>query len=129
MTDLILMQGAARYIRCERLADAETELCGYGRRPLLLHGQRALEAVRDELPAILARNGVQPVDWLNDGFCSRRQLRRAAEDARRAQCDFVLAVGGGKCMDLGKAVAAELRMPVVTLPTVAATAVSATADR
>jgi len=36
-------------------------------------------------------------------------------------CDVLLAVGGGKCIDTGKAVAHEEKVPVVVIPTIAST--------
>jgi len=36
-------------------------------------------------------------------------------------CDVVVAVGGGKALDAGKAAALRLRVPVVTVPTIAST--------
>jgi len=45
----------------------------------------------------------------------------AALAARSAGCDLVVAVGGGKAVDAGKATALRLAAPVITVPTIAST--------
>ena len=116
-----LMQGAARYIRSENAIAELVEAKRFGAKPLLIYGARAYEAVKERLNTVLAECGMTPVLWKNTGFCSHNQLAKACEDAKRNDCDFVMALGGGKCMDLSKAVAAALDVPVVTIPTIAAT--------
>lgn len=116
-----LMQGAARYVRAENGIEFLSEAKRFGTKPLLIHGEKAYAAVQEALNAVLAEAGITPVLWKNTGFCSRNQLSKACEDAKRENCDFIMALGGGKCMDLSKAVAAALDVPVVTIPTIAAT--------
>ncbi|MEA5014704.1 MAG: iron-containing alcohol dehydrogenase [Candidatus Limiplasma sp.] len=122
----VLMQGAARYVRAEDALDHLEALCAFGQKPLVVHGETALKATEDRLLPGLERCGIRPHLWRNDGFCSRSQVARAVKDGRAQGCDFVLALGGGKCMDLGKAIAAALGLPIVTIPTVAATCAAVT---
>lgn len=52
--------------------------------------------------------------------CTLAAIAAAAETAQAANADAICAMGGGKVIDLGRAVADQLRLPFVSIPTVAA---------
>ena len=54
-----------------------------------------------------------------NGECSREEVEKHARALKSQRVDCVLAVGGGKCVDAGKAVAFRLNVPVVIAPTLA----------
>ena len=117
---------------------------------LLDHLDRFLALLPSARPAIfisdggLRRHGEQLLDGLRDaqieatveifqGECSlseidravaslqERQPRATAAGSRELPFDSLIAVGGGKCLDAGKCVAARLAVPVVICPTIAST--------
>ncbi len=53
------------------------------------------------------------------GECSLAEIERIKQSARLAQARVLVAVGGGKALDAGRAAAADLDLPVVNCPTVA----------
>jgi glycerol dehydrogenase len=53
------------------------------------------------------------------GECSLAEIERIKDSARQTQARVILAVGGGKALDAGRAAAADLGLPVVNCPTVA----------
>ncbi len=63
--------------------------------------------------------GNQSFTSLFDGECSLPEIERHAARFRAEQVDCVVALGGGKCIDAGKAVAFRLGVPVVVVPTIA----------
>lgn len=121
------MFGAGRYIQgAGAIAGCAQEIARLGKKALVIAGKTAWAQVGDALTREFSAAGIEPVFYWNDGYCSRNQMGQCAADVRENACDVIVAVGGGKCMDLGKAVAADCRLPVATIPTVAATCAAVT---
>jgi glycerol dehydrogenase len=77
--------------------------------------QRSGDLLADSLRA--AR--VEPVLCIFGGECSLEEIEKHAGALEAENVGCVLAVGGGKCVDAGKAVAFRLGVPVVICPTLA----------
>jgi glycerol dehydrogenase len=105
-------------------------------RDVLQHMGRYLSLVGARRAAILitaggrARHGAILADSLRaadvdavfcifGGECSVEEIEKHAGMLKTERVDCVLAVGGGKCVDAGKAVAFRLATPVVIAPTLA----------
>jgi glycerol dehydrogenase len=107
--------------------------------PYYLQGPGALSRVGEiahqhgSNPAIVIDSFVRPLigSVLEDGLGPGAQIRPfsgevtdAAIDTLSASlkgCDVIIAVGGGKALDAGKAVAFRLHCPVISVPTIAST--------
>jgi glycerol dehydrogenase len=63
--------------------------------------------------------GIDAVIRIFGGECSLEEIEQHAKALAAQRVDCVLAVGGGKCVDAGKAVAFRLATPVVIVPTLA----------
>jgi glycerol dehydrogenase len=63
--------------------------------------------------------GVEHVTSIFDGECSLEAVGVHVEALAAERIDCLLAAGGGKCIDAGKAVAFRLGVPVVIVPTLA----------
>jgi glycerol dehydrogenase len=63
--------------------------------------------------------GIEPVFRTFNGECSLAEIEQHAAALAGQGMDCLLAVGGGKCIDAGKAVAFRLDVPVVIAPTLA----------
>ncbi|MGC6389582.1 oxidoreductase [Ewingella sp. S1.OA.A_B6] len=119
-TDIRVVTGPANYFSypgaIERLSDfySDDQLAG----ALWVYGQRALEAAKPWLPAVFATPGAKHV--LFSAHCSESEVARivaqAGEDRR-----VVMGVGGGAVLDTAKVVARKLGLPLVAIPTIAAT--------
>lgn len=55
------------------------------------------------------------------GECSDEEIERLFEIADKAGSEVIVGIGGGKTLDTAKAVANKLKIPVVTVPTIAST--------
>jgi len=62
---------------------------------------------------------IEPVICTFGGECSLEEIEKHARALKSRNVDCVVAVGGGKCVDAGKAVAFRLDVPVVVAPTLA----------
>lgn len=69
-----------------------------------------LAGILDPMPPLL-RHG---------GECSADEIARIAATARKAGAGVLVGIGGGKVLDTVKAAAADLGLPVVVVPTIAA---------
>lgn len=56
-----------------------------------------------------------------NGECSDSEIQRLKDLCAKAGCNVVVSLGGGKILDTAKAVAYELHIPVVIVPTIAST--------
>ncbi|WP_350312525.1 iron-containing alcohol dehydrogenase family protein [Dickeya fangzhongdai] len=98
-----------------------------GSRVLVAGGHQALAAAQTLIIEQLRQSGVTltAVEWSGEQ-CSVSQIERLCARVRETDSDVLLAVGGGKALDTGKAVAFQCGIPVVTLPTIAATCAAVT---
>jgi glycerol dehydrogenase len=83
--------------------------------------------VRANLLADLAAQGLQPLAAELRFDCCQEDLEALAPKASQADCDGVMAIGGGKVLDAGKLLAHRLGLPCITVPTSAATCAGWTA--
>ena len=104
------------------------ELCKTrGKKAFVLGGKTALAKTKEQIHTSLAKAGVEIVTstWYG-GECSRENICHLADLVAAHQADLIVAVGGGKALDTGKAVGAQCRLPVITVPTIAATCAAVT---
>lgn len=71
------------------------------------------------LDASLRAAGIDSVGCTFGGECSLEEIGAHASRLKNEKVDSVIAVGGGKCVDAGKAIAWRLDVPVVVVPTLA----------
>lgn len=73
----------------------------------------------DALRASLRAADIAPVFRTFGGECSLEEVERHVSALLSQAVDCVIAVGGGKCVDTGKAIAFRLGVPIVIAPTLA----------
>ncbi|MBQ8647218.1 MAG: iron-containing alcohol dehydrogenase family protein, partial [Oscillospiraceae bacterium] len=105
------------------------EVCRvYGRRALLIGGEKAMAAALPRLRAQLAGSGVKIVEAVVYGEdCTYSAIRTWADYARGLRVDMIFGMGGGKALDTAKGAAELAGLPVFTFPTIAATCAGTTA--
>lgn len=104
-------------------------VCGfYGRRVLLVAGEKALCAAGDKLALSIKNSGLEIVRTvIFKGDCTYSQIGNCAEIAGECQAEMIFGLGGGKALDTAKGAAFKAGLPVFTFPTIAATCAAATA--
>lgn len=104
------------------LRELGTLCAGIGQRALLIGGHQALAAVESAVRArLLAANVTLVAQTWFGGETAISQINRLADLALDLQADVLIGAGGGKALDTVKAVGAQIGLPVITLPTIAAT--------
>jgi len=96
-----------------------------GNRPLILAGDRTLLLIQTYLQPILQQLQVAQASYGAD--CCEESLKSLKQKATLHQADVIIGVGGGKALDTAKLIAHQLQLPVVTIPTSAATCAAWTA--
>ncbi len=98
-----------------------------GSRPLVITGDRTLEWIKPHLQPILQQQDLV-TRWASySPDCSETRLTILKQAVADHSADLIIGVGGGKAMDTAKLVAFQCQLPVVTLPTSAATCAAWTA--
>ncbi len=120
MSRMLLAPG--RYVQGE---GAINEIGSYatslGKNALIVGGKTALAFCSEPMQESLGRKEIGSFKELFTGECSDKEIGRLESIATSNDCDFIIAVGGGKVIDTGKAVAFEMKIPVIVVPTIAAT--------
>ncbi|MFL0168630.1 iron-containing alcohol dehydrogenase family protein [Candidatus Clostridium helianthi] len=108
--------------------DQAGDICKkYGRRVLVIGGKTALEIAEERITISLKKANVEIVgiEWYG-GECSKNNIDNLVKKVECHKADIILAVGGGKAMDTGKAIGVFTKLPVITIPTIAATCAAVT---
>ncbi|MBQ4595915.1 MAG: iron-containing alcohol dehydrogenase, partial [Firmicutes bacterium] len=97
----------------------------YGNKAALLYGENAFRASKDKLLSNLEKLEIvhQEVYGKEASYANIDRLS-ANEDLKKA--DFLIGVGGGKCLDVTKMVGDRLGKPVFTVASIASTCAAVT---
>jgi glycerol dehydrogenase-like iron-containing ADH family enzyme len=107
------------------VASQGTAIARLGQRPLVTGGDRSLAIAAPSFDSALGELAALRVPYGPD--CSEAALAQLKSVAQAHQADVIIGVGGGKALDAAKLLAHQLHLPVVTVPTSAATCAAWTA--
>ncbi|MBC1238750.1 iron-containing alcohol dehydrogenase family protein [Nostoc sp. 2RC] len=103
------------------LPAAAAEIIGLGNRPLIVAGERTLAISQENLQPILETQQLHPAQASYSPDCCEATLKSLRKAAKEHKANVIIGVGGGKALDTAKLLAQQLQLPVVTIPTSAAT--------
>ncbi len=109
------------------LAQAGQLIARLGQRPLVVGGEHSLPAVQPALDLTASDANLTLAYATYGEDCSESSLTALRQQATAHQADVIIGVGGGKALDAAKLLAYQQALPVVTLPTSAATCAAWTA--
>lgn len=120
----------SRYVQGEgALSQLGAHVKQYGERPFVVSGKTSFSKVKARVQASLLSAGVPLAGWDDTVTeCTKAKIDAVARKAEGLGIDVVIACGGGKAVDTGKAVAERLHVPVVSVPTQCATNADGMAD-
>lgn len=122
----ILSIAPAQVIRGSGILAKNTKLFAqFGQRPLVVGGDRTLAVAMPFLDTLLSSLAVASIAYQKD--CSEATITSLHEAAERHSADFVIGVGGGKALDAAKLLAYQRQLPMISVPTSAATCAGWTA--
>jgi glycerol dehydrogenase len=90
-----------------------------GTKPAINWDKRTKQAVEGILIGSLKEAGIAYVENIYSGECTKEQAQKLHDKAKKAGCDVIVGVGGGKSIDTAKASAAMLKLPLLVVPTIA----------
>ncbi len=113
----------------ENIGKEIADVCSrYGKKMLLIGGEKALAAGKERLLSALADTEIEIVDTVLFGSdCTYENIHKWASYAKECGVDMILGMGGGKALDTAKGAGYEAGLPVFTYPTIASTCVATTA--
>ncbi len=113
------------YIEGEGVLSHCREQISFGRNVLLVAENFLLSKFNSETKTLLKNKRVFHFPF--EGECCYKTITNIYNFGKENNVDFVVALGGGKAIDTGKLAGFYLNIPVVTLPTSAATCAAYTA--
>lgn len=125
---LTLMVAPAQVIRGgQAVAQAGETIARLGQRPLIIGGTQTLAVIQPVLQPVLQQQSLTAAAASYSPDCSESSLARLRHAVADHQADLIIGVGGGKALDAAKLLAYQCHLPVVTIPTSAATCAAWTA--
>ncbi len=103
------------------------QIARLGTRPLMVGGERSLDVVKSRLKSVFKSHSLIAAKASYGKDCSEITLENLKKAVADHQADFIIGVGGGKALDTAKLLAHQCKIPIVTIPTSAATCAAWTA--
>lgn len=109
------------------LVPAVDAIAQLGYRALLIGGKHTLADLEDFLQPLMHSEQLRVRQESYSPDCSEITIKDLKHKAKEHKADVIIGFGGGKALDTAKLIAHQLHLPVVTIPTSAATCAAWTA--
>lgn len=102
------------------------EAAARGKHALLLGDTGGLNACEESVLKGLRTRHMAYTTVVFQTECSFQERGKLEQVCAENGCDLIIGLGGGKCMDLAKAAAEIMELPIITVPSIAATCAACT---
>ena len=109
------------------LSDSGEAIARLGKSPLVVGGNKTLDIIQPHLKPVFSQFELKADYASYSPDCAESSLAILKEKVASHQADLIIGVGGGKALDTAKLLAYQCELPVVTIPTSAATCAGWTA--
>ncbi|QNP31317.1 iron-containing alcohol dehydrogenase family protein [Cylindrospermopsis curvispora] len=109
------------------LESAISEISTLGNRPLIVTGKHTLSIYQESLQVIFQKTDLDTFATSYSPDCCEVSLKALRKAVKEHRADVIIGLGGGKSIDTAKLLGHQLQLPVVTIPTSAATCAAWTA--
>lgn len=93
----------------------------YGKRALIVWSKTARKVTQEEVIESLGVERINYMEYLFEGYPTLEKAGQIAELAREKDIEVLIAIGGGRVLDVTKAAGDISSLPVASVPTIAAT--------
>lgn len=112
----------SRYVQGEGvLFSGINHIKALGLKPLMLCDDIVWEIIGSEFFEFMNTSGLTVERIAFNGEASTVEVNRVSQVGEEKKCDVIVALGGGKTIDAGKAISDKLGLPVAVVPTIAST--------
>ena len=123
-----LLVAPAQVLKGEQvLAEAGEAIARLGTRPLVVGGDLTLPLIQPQLEPLWQAYQLTASCANYSPDCSENSLELLRKEVKSQESDLIIGVGGGKALDTAKLLAHQCQLPIVTIPTSAATCAAWTA--
>ena len=120
MSRIIMSPG--RYIQgSNELTRIKEHIVAYGKSFLIIGTERAIKQTTSTIETSFKESGCKLSYETFNRECCVEEIERLMKVVKASSCDVIVGVGGGKTFDTAKAVAYYCKLPVIIVPTIAAT--------
>lgn len=123
-----LLSGCGKYLQGSGVLSqtgAQLKSLGFNH-PFILGGKTALSVTMPQLKQALEAENIPFGVTHFCGHCTDKTTQDFSSDYKKAKCDCIIGIGGGKALDTSKAVANKVHAPIICIPTSAATCAATT---
>jgi len=114
------MMFPGRYVQgAGSLDEAGKFIAPLGKKVLVVSDKMVKGMFSDRLEASLKKQGAEMTSFVFSGECSKNQRELGIKKAQEVKAEVVVGLGGGKAIDLAKAIAFNVNARVVSLPSIA----------
>lgn len=123
----IIKAAPANYVIAENIIrESGSYIARFGTRLLIVGGEKALASLGDEFHPSLERNKLVWSEYVFHGEVCDSKVKEIMGNAIESKAEALIGVGGGKALDIAKIAAYNLDLPIICIPTIAATCAAVT---